>query len=169
MNISEFEKQKGWNCWMWKDHVSSPLGDFRIELQIEDSDKTPPGEEMLARAADLQRYAQDHGESILDLVFGSYLRCLKHTGGEDWLDGCDVPRDLKREAVREYMAGRVLFVRRDFDVEETPYTSFVRVVPQWDEEHALEMEVEDGKIVSVDNASFELKDGVLKLEFDAFA
>ena len=164
MNISEFKKDKSWSCWTWNQQVNTPLAAFRVELQVDDEDdKKPPDDEMLSRAAALVSYAQSHGDHIFDLVFGSYRRCLQ--SDPDWLDDFEVPRDLTREAIPQYVRGCALVVHRQAYQDEL-YGSVVHVVPQWDEEHALDMQFREGGIVTVSEMPFELRDGVLHLECD---
>src|SRR3982751_1414197 len=110
-HISEFKKEKDWNCWTWNQQVDTPLAAFRVELQVDDDDdKAPPDDEMLTRAAALVSYAESQGDYIFDLVFGSYRRCLQRD--PEWLDDFEVPQDLTRDGIPEYVSGCALVVHR---------------------------------------------------------
>jgi hypothetical protein len=159
MNISEFKKERSWTCWTWNQRVNTPLAAFRVQLQIDDEeDKTPPDDEMLSRAAALVSYAQSNGDYILDLVFGDFRRCLR--SDPVWLDVCEIPRDVTRDGIRQYVTCCALVVHRQ-GYEGEIYGSEVHVVGRWDEEHTLDMQFRDGAIVTVDELPFELRDGVL--------
>jgi hypothetical protein len=163
MTAAEFQKQpRGpYLCdhWVWHRRVPTPLGDFSVELQmLGDDDTNPPDEEMLRRASELVRYAETHGDYILDIVFGYY----RLAGESDWLDMAGVPRGLTRETVSSQVRDeRTLVVSRHLDWAE-PYDSAIHVVPLWDEEHALTLEWRDGQIVSANDEPFRLEDGVFR-------
>src|SRR5215510_4434830 len=78
------------------DRVSTPLGDFAVQLHLGIGDTGTPDQEMLTRMSDLVRYAEAHGDYILDLVFGYYLFAAE---GADWLEMAGVPRGLSKPAV----------------------------------------------------------------------
>lgn len=165
MNISEFQKQpRGpylFDHWVWNKRVRTPLGDFSVELQmLGDNDTNPPDDEMLKRAFELVRYAEAHGDYLLDIVFG-YYRLAEES---DWLDMADVPSGLSRETVSSQVReDRTLVVSRHLDWNE-PYNSAIHIVPLWDEEHGLSLEFRDGQIVSANDEPFRLEDGVFRCE-----
>src|SRR5687767_4307820 len=99
MTLTEFQKQPrgpyAFDHWTWRKRVPTPLGDFAVEFQMGVGDTEPPDDEMLRRASELVRYAETHGDYILDIVFGYY----RLAGESDWLDMAGVPRGLTRETV----------------------------------------------------------------------
>jgi hypothetical protein len=165
MTTSEFQKQPRapylFDHWVWNKLVSTPLGNFSVELQIlGDDDSNPPDEEMLRRASELVSYAESHGDYILDIVVGYY----RLAGESDWLDMAGVPRGLTRETVSSQVReDRTLVVSRHLDWDE-PYDSAIHVVPLWDEEHALSLEFEGGEIVSANGEPFRLVNGVFRCQ-----
>ena len=161
MNISEFKEESGWPCWTWSNQVSTPLGRFRVELQTLESPRTEPDDEMVKLAEELVAYAESHGDYILDVAYGDFRRWTTVDPG--WLDSCGLPQNLGRDAIPKHVGGCVLTVIRDLDSDD-PYTSLVRIVPEWDDEHGLEMKLRDGAIVEVSDMPFTLKGGVLVFE-----
>ena len=163
MTVSEFQKQPrgpyAFDHWIWDKRVSTPLGDFSVEFQmLGDGDTNPPDDEMLRRASELVRYAEAHGDYILDIVFGYYLLA----GESEWLDMAGVPKGLTRQTVSSQVRDdRTLVVSRHLDWDE-PYDSAIHVVPLWDEEHALTLEFQDGALVSANDLPFRIEDGVFR-------
>ncbi len=164
MTASEYQKQPRdpdsfSDRWLWQRSVPTPLGDFSVELvMLGDGDTNPPDEEMLRRAAELVRYAETHGDHILDIVYGHY----RLAGESGWLEMECVPSGLSRETVLSQVRDdRTLVVTRDLDLDE-PYDSAIHLVPLWDEEHALSLEFRDGQIVSANDDPFRLEDGVFR-------
>ncbi len=162
MTPSEFKKQRRgprlFDRWLWKKSVATPLGNFSVELQMGVGDTNPPDDEMVKRAAELVQYAEAHGDCILDIVFGYY----RLAGESDWLDMAGVPTGLTRQAVSSQVRDdRTLVVSRHLDWDE-PYDSAIHVVPLWDEEHALSLELRDGQIVSANDSPFRIEDGVFR-------
>ncbi len=164
MTISEFEKQPrgpyAFDRWIWHKRVATPLGDFTVQFQMGTSDTDPPDDEMVRRAWELVQYAQAHGDYILDIVFGYYLLADE----SDWLDMAGVPRGLTRQTVSSQLRdGRMLVVSRHLEWDE-PYDSAIHVVPLWDEEHALSLELRDGQIVSANDSQFTIENGVFRCQ-----
>jgi len=166
MELTEFKKQprgpyEG-DCWVWDKWVVSPLGPLAVEFQIF-GDRNPPDEEMLRRGKELARYVEEHGEYVLDVVFGAYLFAGRH----DFLEYSGVPEGLTRETITNQLRGEIrsLTVSRDPDFEGI-YNSAIFFIPLWDEEHALSLDFRDGKIVSANGEPFRLVDGVLRYEWE---
>ena len=131
-----------------------------MELLLGDDDTNPPDEEMLKRAAELVRYAEDHGDYILDVVFGYYLLACE----SEWIDMADVPRGLTRETVSSQVReDRSLVVSRHLEWKEH-YASAIHLVPLWDEEHAFDLGFRDGQIVSANDEPFRLENGVFRCD-----
>ena len=164
MTASEYQKQArgsyAFDHWLWQRRVASPLGDFVMELQMLGAEDTnPPDEAMLKRSAELVRYAEAHGDYVLDLVFGYYLFAAE---SGNWLERCGVPTGLTKETVSAYVRNdRSLVVSRHLDWDE-PYASVIYIVPLWDEEHAMYLEFHDDDIVAVNDSPFRLEAEVLR-------
>lgn len=163
MSLSEFKKQPSegiaFDVWEWKNKVTTPLGKFTVEFQIED--RKSPDEEMLKRAAELVQYAHARGDYIQDVVYGSYrLSALESEPG--WLKKCGVPEDLKKEHVGKYVKQLTLVINRDFG-NESNHENTIFMVPLWDEEQALYLEFQNGALVKANDSPFKLENGVMKL------
>ena len=164
MTIADFEKQpRGpylFDWWVGQQRIATPLGLFSVELHIlGDDDTDPPDEEMLRRTAGLVSYTENQGEFILDIVFGHYLFAAEE---RDWLEHCGIPRGLPRNRIADYVRkDRSLVVARHLNWDQ-PYSISINIVPLWDEEHALSLNVRDGAIVAVNDSRFRLEAGVLR-------
>ncbi|HEY3932322.1 MAG TPA: hypothetical protein VGM58_08120 [Verrucomicrobiae bacterium] len=164
MTTADFQKQPrddyAFDYWVWDKRVETPLGSFTVEFQmLGDSDTNPPDEEMLKRAAELVRYAEDHGHYILDIVFGYYLFAVEKP---NWLEKFEIPKDLSRDKISAYLRGdSTLVVSRHLNWDE-PYDSAIYIVPLWDEEHALTLAFRDGGIAAVNDSAFKFESGVLR-------
>jgi hypothetical protein len=164
MTAADFQKQPrgpyAFDFWVCDRRVVTPLGLFTVEFQmLGDDDTNPLDEEMLRRASELVRYAESHGDYLLDIVFGYYLFAAE---SGDWLEMSGIPRGLTKEAVpSQIREDRTLVVSRHLDWDE-PYDSSIHVVPLWDEEHALTLEFRDGGIVTANDSPFRIERGVLR-------
>lgn len=162
MNISQFQKQPRepytLDRWFWNQKVQTPLGEFMVEFQMGTGDTDPPDDEMLKRASELVRYAETHGDYILDIVFGYYLLASE----SDWLEMSGVPRGLNRQTVISQVRDEGALVVSRWAQQENLYESAIYIVPLWDEEHALTLEFQSGQIVSANDSSFKIEDGVLR-------
>jgi hypothetical protein len=164
VTIADFERQpRGpylFDWWLARQRVPTPLGLFSVQFQmLGDDDTNPPDDEMLRRAAELVRYAETHGDFILDIVVGHYLRAAEDC---EWLEVCGVPQGLGRDRIADYVReDRILVVSRHLTWDQ-PYSSAIYVVPLWDEEHALSLDFRDGAIVAANDSRFRLEAGVLR-------
>jgi len=71
---------------------------------------------------------------ILDLIYGSYKECADNQ--PEWLEDCDISLGLSRELIYEYIGSMIFVVAKDSDEKRT-LDSYVHIIPEWDEEHAL--------------------------------
>ena len=164
MTLADFQKQPrgayAFDYWVCDKRVETPLGLFAVKFQMAVGDTNPPDEEMLRRASELVSYADTRGDYILDIVFGYY----RLAGESDWLDMAGVPRGLTRQTVSSQVRDdRTLVVSRHLDRDES-YDSAIHVVPLWDEEHALTLELREGQIVSANDSPFRIEDGVFRCQ-----
>lgn len=163
ITAADFEKQpRGpyrFDRWIAKRVIASPLGPFTIDFNmLGKGDQNPPDEEMLRRASELMTYLESHSEYVLDIVFGHYLLAARQ---KDWLESCSVPRGLSRGMVTEYLSTRSIGVSRHLEWNE-PYRSVIFLIPKWEEEHALRLELRDGAIATLNDSPFTLDSGVVR-------
>jgi hypothetical protein len=164
LTIAEFEKgPRGpyrFDRWKLTRRIATALGPFEVGFQmLGKDDSNPPDDEMLRRVAELMKYVEDHGEYILDIVFGHYLLVSEQA---DWLEICGVPRGLRRDEIERFIReDRSLVVSRHLNWRE-PYNSCIFVVPLWDTEHALILDFRDGAIVAANDCKFRLESRVLR-------
>ena len=100
-------------------------------------DTKPPDERMLNEANFLADYVDANSDAILELVFQHYNRCASEP---DWLEICEVPAGLQRHEIKPYLNSLSIVVDR-----ESPDPTIL-VTPQWDEEHAIYLEVKKGRL-----------------------
>jgi hypothetical protein len=164
MIAAEYHKQPrgayAFDYYVWNGRVETPIGVFTVELQmLGNGDTNPPDEEMFNRASALVKYAEEHGDYILDFIYGYYLFASERP---DWLEMFDIPKGLSRDKIAAYVReDRTLVVSRHLDWDE-PYDSAIHVVPLWDEEHALTLEFRGTAIVTVNDSAFSFEAGVLR-------
>jgi hypothetical protein len=169
MELKDFKKQPrapySFNRWIRDKPVATALGEFTVDLHVH-SDKNPPDDEMLRRAAELVRYMEQHGDYVLDVLYGDYLRAAED-GYMDALLELEGAEGLTRENVCDYLGegSQGLIVARDPEYEDG-YESAIYLIPEWDDEHALSLVFRDGKIVTVNDEPFTLVDGVLRYELE---
>ena len=149
MRLEDFDKQ-GKDEWTSKESVSTILGELPVALNIHDR-AGPPDETMLKLAAELVAFAKAHGDSILDAIYAHYREAEEN----DNLDVWDVPGDLNREQILSEVQHVSLSVSRDKDAKK-PYASYIYVIPNWEEEHALYLRSVDGKLVEFDPMAGEM-------------
>jgi hypothetical protein len=137
MNLSDFEKQSSglslFDTWTAINPISTPIGDFSVELYMGIGDKRPPDGEMLQRANDLVALLLTEFEIIRDKLFEHYRMYAEVPGFE--FSG--VPYGLDREGIVKYVDDLALTVSRQRSLLGTRYSSRVYVIPQWDVEHGI--------------------------------
>jgi len=76
---------------------------------------------------------------------------------------CDMPADLPPKRIWKY-CDPTLHIWRERDVYHVgpPYRCSIGVYPEWEPEHGLSLEFSDGAIVTVNQARFEIVDGILR-------
>ena len=144
--------------WTWDRKIPSPVGSLAVEFQDFPARDDCPNEEMLALAIDLVRFAEANGSLILDILFGAYLAAQRDDPRN--LELCGAPKNLTKAEIKSQVRDDLSLVVSRFEDE---LSASIYLVPFWDEEHALTLEVRDGMIVTINEYSFVLKDGVLEL------
>lgn len=141
----DFKREPRGGCefytWSTEMTVPSPLGDFAIEAMTPIGDTKPPDQRMLDLLNEMVALVEENGEAILEQVYEHYQKCSDDT---NWMEICDVPVGLSREEIKDYLTAIDIVVDR-----EEP-TAHLLVTPEWDEEHAIYFEIEDGKLCIVD-------------------
>jgi hypothetical protein len=125
------------NYWIAKQRVPTPLGDFSVEARTPLNDPQPPDERMLEQVNTVATFVLANPDKILDKVYEHYQLVSKQS---EWMQDCDVPTDLSRDGLAPYMVRLNIVTDRE-EPEPTIY-----VVPQWDEEHAIYLTVQDGRV-----------------------
>ena len=116
--------------------VSSPIGDFRIELTVGIGAQPTPA--MFAAADRLSAKFSTDREMLALKVHDRYLAVCMAGYGPDWLKQCGVPEGLSLPQLCEYLDPRTLTVDRELNMS-------VYVSPDWDREHGLYFDLVDGE------------------------
>ena len=144
LNLSDFEKQPrgpyAFDFWIAKEPLSTPIGDFTVELQMGVGDTDPPDDEMLRRANALVALLPTDFRKIQDRVFEHY----QMSDDPDRLEEMGIPTDCDRDSILAYLEARSLVVSRSVSDEGVDYTSLVHSIPAWDEEHAIFLAYQEG-------------------------
>jgi hypothetical protein len=144
MQLSEFFKAprgpRKFDYWTHPAAVPSPLGDFIVELYPEIGE---PDEKMVGLANTLTIFLSSHPEKIVDKVFDHYKRFLENPS---WLLSCQVPTNLQDCNLAPYMKSLNLTVSRDGIRNQYEYNTCIYISPQWDEEHAIYLELTDDEV-----------------------
>lgn len=152
MNLSEFELQERgpylFGRWLWEKTVETPLGNFEVGFQQGDGEPRPD-EEMLHRAEELVHFTEQNADYIADIVFGYYR--LAEESDPNWLSLCDVPRGLTKAKIGNFLNGLWLIVSRNTGTDSL--NSTVLINPFWDEEHKMNLEFQNGRIVSFNDSA----------------
>ena len=136
------------DTWNAPPHVDKRLGEFEVAL-LTDVD-TAPDEAMLRLADELIEIVTTRANVVVDLIYAGYVSLSK--ADPDWVTGCGVPLGLRKsEILGQLLPENCLTVTR-FSAFEPPYLAKIHFVPRWDEEHAFELKVEQGRIVSVNGS-----------------
>ncbi len=130
--------------WLADAPVRTSFGNFSIEAIMPMGDTKPPDARMLENANFLADYVRVHSEAILELVFQHYKECSRDPA---WLEICDVPIGLQRHEIKPYLIGLCITVDR-----ESPGLEIL-ITPQWDEEHAIYLEVKQGRLQFKDDSA----------------
>jgi hypothetical protein len=145
MTVDDFEVQpRGpylFNFWQARTRVPTPFGEFAIEAHMPLEDTGPPDARMLRQAEKLSEFALANSDAILDRIFTHYRALADQS---DWLAACGVPSDLQRDELAPYLDELTLVVSRERS-EPTIY-----IIPRWDHEHAIYLNVRRGRLVSED-------------------
>lgn len=150
----DFAQTKGNDHWMWRYPVRNPLGDFELELSLNQSAIKTLGKEMLTAAMDLLLAAETKANRIQDLVCGDYQRYQKQF--PESLARSEIPLGLKRKALSEFVTDRKLIVQITSNDDNQSYKTLVRVRPKWRGEEHLDFHFDNGEIVSINGKPFQL-------------
>lgn len=140
--------------WQWPERVPTRLGDLTVELTTSDGEP-PPDAAMAEAAGELAEFAAANGDLLLDLIYGHY-RYAEENG---WLAFWGVPRGRRRDQILSQVESIELTVRRG--ARGRPDAA-VFVNPLWDQEHKLDLNFRDGRIVAVNDEPFVLDGEVLR-------
>jgi len=135
--------------------LKTPYGDFDVQLLSGKPDK-----QMVRLAASVAEYVQKSIEDVVDVVFGHYQWAVK-TWGRDFVHELGMPKTVDRRSILSSIPERAITVDRLADDE---YLCLLTFDIPYDPEHGLSLEVEDGEIISVNDAEFTIEDGCLKFD-----
>lgn len=126
------------------DRVGSPLGDFTLELHVDDANVRGPDERMLAAIASLRDAFVQHIDSLVELVFEQYqLATADYDDDPEWFDDMEIPIGLTKSELEPLLGVRTLAVSRDS-------TGVVYMSPEWDCEHGLSFARQNDSWIQVD-------------------
>jgi hypothetical protein len=149
--------------WHSKVTVPTDLGDFQVVLEmaaIDDAD--PPDERMIQVVNGLIEFCQRNAPSIRDIVFGAY-RSMQRAQPQE-LEHNNVPLTLSESEVTAHIASRNLIITRDGKRSSSTYRTRILLVPFWDEEHGIDMNVVNNEITDINDSEYRLVDGELMLD-----
>ena len=138
MLLTEFVLQpRGPYLFDWylhRNRISSPIGPFDIELQIDDANRRPPDSRMLNAMSSLRDAFTRDIEMIANLVLTEYRRVANDPAWQDWYPFQNIKtyRGLQR-----HLRSRGLTVSQDEIDDRTKYPGAVYISPKWDIEHGL--------------------------------
>lgn len=164
LDAVDFIQDKASKYWVWRFPVHNPLGDFRLELQVNERAALTAGDGLLTAAMNLLLAAEYYNDHIQDLVYGDYHR--HEAQHPEALTATDVPSGLKRKAMGDLVAERTLIIRPTTTAKGQSYSALARVRPKWRGKEPLDFHFEKGAIVSIDGKPFELKDQILWCQGD---
>lgn len=134
--VADFAKPaRGAGVWQARTPVTTPFGDFVVEL------KSAPDAELLAVANELAAFASSNFGDVFEIVFADYQRACED---RQWMRGCGVPLRLAYDRVPEFVRDRTICVRRE---RSGTVSGALFLVPEWDVEHGIELVVRDGQWV----------------------
>lgn len=145
MQLSDFHLvERGpslFDAWESHERIASPIGDFKIEFQVEMG--SSPTAAMLEVAEQLlARFNSDKGV-LAQRVYDKYLSVCSDPEGVEWMADCGVPVGLSMADVSRHLNPRTLTV--DAELNMSVYTS-----PDWDREHGLYFDLVDGDWLASD-------------------
>ena len=144
MMLSEFSKvlreKYLFDCWVHPEKVPNLLGEFDVELL---PDAGEPDERMVLEAESLLAFIQNHPDKVVEKVFEHYKQL--HDNSE-WLASCNVPRNLGVSGLAPYLHALSISVSREGEAEDFLYQGRIYISPQWDEEHAIYLELNESEI-----------------------
>jgi len=140
-------------------HKSVPLttayGNFDVQLL-----GGKPDEQMVRLAASATEYVQKNIEHLVDVVFAHYQWAVK-TWGQDAVHDLGMPKKVDRQTILSCIPDRAIMVDR---IDDDEYLCCIRFEIPYDPEHGLQLEFEDGNIITINDSGFTIVDGCLKFD-----
>ena len=84
--------------------------------------------------------SSQHGV-ILKLIYVNYLRAAEN---QNWMNRCDVPRDLEEDQIIHYLQSQSVSVWRD---SKGRVSAGIFISPMWDIEHGIDIGMVEGRVV----------------------
>jgi hypothetical protein len=123
-------------AWTSRTPLATPFGDFEIRL----SDGFDS--ESIAAAENLMRWVTENVADIHEHVFDHYQRCREEH--PSWMRSCNVPLRLRYDRISKYVRCMSINIRKI----RGKATGSIFVVPKWETEHGIDLEVRDGRLVT---------------------
>lgn len=141
--------------------VQTAIGDFNVVLVMSDEENQPPDAAMIVQANQLIDFCKANTDLIWRIVFGSYLYVSRTDPLE--LQTSEIPTGVNSTELHRFISGRTLIVHKDTSTE-SGYLNTIQIIPDWDHEHALAMNVFGGQITEINDCSFRFEGAELLLE-----
>jgi hypothetical protein len=139
VTADDFEKKPGsqpqFGLWRLKKTIRTYVGACDVIIY------EPPDDEQLRVANALVSFVLNQNEEILDKIYEHYGETAEK---RHWMKGYGVPWRLDRRGVIRYMRGLEINVIRT----ENGFSGSIFILPQWEPEHGIELQVRDGVLVS---------------------
>lgn len=122
--------------------ISTEIGEFKIELSTDDLIANTPSKPLLLEMQFLIDRFEESVDKILELIFAHYQQ---YSMEKDWMVQCNVPQNLEKQQLLDFITGQRLSVIRESGDDEEHFHSRVYVSPEWDTEHSLYFKYESKK------------------------
>jgi|GEM_PF-6260649 len=116
--------------------IRSPLGEFKMEFQVDDAKVRPPDERMLAAITALHDAFTKDSESLVDLVHEQYELATEDAEDDpEWFEDMEIPVGLSRAELGPLLSARKLTVSQSKADSGDRCPGRVYMSPEWDAEH----------------------------------
>jgi len=115
--------------WVHPVYIPSALGPFTVELR---PDSGEPDLRMVDEAKALVSFMQKHPDKLQEKIYEHYQ---SFTAYSEWLADCNVPGNLERNELMQYLGARDIVIIREEDMQTI--NSCFYISPRWDTEHAI--------------------------------
>ncbi len=115
------------------DPVASPMGDFTVEMTVEEG--ASPDQTLFEKCRALvDQFVQDV-DKITELLHESYRDVAEED--PDWFEEAEIPTDLRPDQLADLLETRSLTISSEPNHRGEEYPARVYISPEWDEEHGF--------------------------------